>query len=51
MALAHTDAHRAAELKERQTQLAHTNGRPPSTAIHSSEAAELEEQDSSNATV
>jgi polyphosphate kinase len=50
MALAHTDAHRAAELKERQTQLAHTNGRPPSTAIHS-EVAELEDQDSSNATV
>ena len=37
MALAHTDAHRAAELKERQTQLAHTNGRPAATTIHTSE--------------
>jgi polyphosphate kinase len=51
MALAHTDAHRAAELKERQTQLAHTNGRPAATTIHTSEVADLEEQDSSNATV
>ncbi|HEY2458591.1 MAG TPA: polyphosphate kinase 1 [Candidatus Acidoferrum sp.] len=51
MDMAHHEDRSAAKLLERQTKLAHTNGQPKTVPLHAPETVDLEDQDSSNATV